>query len=262
MRCWPPLPVTPWVPGTSSPNRPRRTDRHDRRGLGFAPGEWADDTSMAIRIAQAVASGLDVRSPAGLDAVAAYWIRWYDSEPTDIGNQTRAVLSKRDPSAAGMAGTAAAIAGSKAGNGSLMRTAPVALAYLHDELAAIDAAAKVSALTHDDPRANQACDLWTSAIRHAVLYGNFDGARQFLAAADGAEVGPCSAFPGTGRLHRHGSRRNQSAGPARRPCPQRRRTRPTDPPRSGSMLRPHSTRQQTSSPTPSPVRVSGACSVR
>ena len=80
-------------------------------GLGFAPGEWTDDTAMAIGIAQTTAAGLDLRTAEGLDAVAARWISWYDSAPTDIGNQTRAVLSHRDPSAAAMSRTAATILG-------------------------------------------------------------------------------------------------------------------------------------------------------
>lgn len=149
-------------------------------GLGFAPGEWTDDTSMAIGIAQVTAAGLDLRTPAGLDAVAANWIRWFDSHPTDIGNQTRTVLSQRDGSAAAMARTAQRVPGLKGGNGSLMRTAPVALAYLGDPEAAIDAARKVGQLTHDDPRATEACEMWTYGIHHAVLHGNFGGAREYL----------------------------------------------------------------------------------
>jgi ADP-ribosylglycohydrolase len=43
--------------------------------------------------------------------------------------------------------------GRTAGNGSLMRTAPVALAYLDDELALVEAARAVSVLTHYDPDA-------------------------------------------------------------------------------------------------------------
>lgn len=49
--------------------------------------------------------------------------------------------------------------GRTAGNGSLMRTAPVALAFLGDP----------GALTHHDPEAGEACVLWCHAIRHAVL---------------------------------------------------------------------------------------------
>ena len=50
-----------------------------------------------------------------------------------------------------------------------MRTAPVALAYLNDEDGLVEAAYAISALTHFDPEAGEACVLWCLAIRHAVL---------------------------------------------------------------------------------------------
>jgi hypothetical protein len=64
--------------------------------------------------------------------------------------------------------------GRTAGNGSLMRTAPVALAYLDDEEAMVQAARAVSELTHFDPDAGDACVLWCCGIRHAVLIGELD----------------------------------------------------------------------------------------
>jgi ADP-ribosylglycohydrolase len=66
------------------------------------------------------------------------------------------------------------LTGRTAGNGSLMRTAPVALAYLDDEAALVEAARAVSELTHYDPEAGDACVLWCLAIRHAVLTGILD----------------------------------------------------------------------------------------
>lgn len=150
----------------------------------WAPGEWTDDTSMAVAIAEAAATGIDLASTEGLDAIAEQFIRWYDSKPEDIGNQTRAVLSARSPNAASMAARAKAVSGLKGGNGSLMRTAPVALAYLDDPQGATHAALKIGALTHDDPQAGQACQMWTYAIRHAVIEGNFDGVRDYLSVAD------------------------------------------------------------------------------
>lgn len=155
----------------------------------FAPGEWTDDTSMAVAIAEVAAEGVDLRSTEGLDAVAAQFLRWYDSQPNDIGNQTRAVLSARSSTGAQMQEQARSLTGRKGGNGSLMRTAPVALGYLDDEQGCIDAAIAIGALTHDDVRAAQACAMWSYAIRHAVLHGNFDGVRRYLEVAsdDAAE---------------------------------------------------------------------------
>jgi ADP-ribosylglycohydrolase len=62
-------------------------------------------------------------------------------------------------------------AGRSGGNGSLMRTGPVALAHLAAETALIEAARAVSALTHFERDAQDACVLWCLAIRHAVLTG-------------------------------------------------------------------------------------------
>jgi hypothetical protein len=55
-----------------------------------------------------------------------------------------------------------------------MRTAPVALAYLDDEAALVQAARSVSELTHYDPEAGDACVLWCLALRHAILTGELD----------------------------------------------------------------------------------------
>jgi ADP-ribosyl-[dinitrogen reductase] hydrolase len=55
-----------------------------------------------------------------------------------------------------------------------MRTAPIALAYLDDPSALVHAAYEISALTHHDPVAGEACVLWCLAIRHAVLEGTLD----------------------------------------------------------------------------------------
>lgn len=43
----------------------------------WAPGEWTDDTAMALAIAQAAADGPGLE----IDAVAAGFVRWYDSDP-------------------------------------------------------------------------------------------------------------------------------------------------------------------------------------
>lgn len=158
--------------------------------FNWAPGEWTDDTSMAVPIAQAAARGADLRDEAVLDEIVAAWIDWARTA-SDVGIQTRAVLAE----AARTGGTAAAArtasqslherTGRSAGNGSLMRTAPIALAFLDDAAGAADAARALSALTHWDDDAGDACLIWTLAIRHGVLTGDLD-ARIGLAALPAA----------------------------------------------------------------------------
>ena len=148
--------------------------------FGWEPGEWTDDTSMAIAIAEVAATGADLREEDALDALARRWHEW-SHDAKDVGVQTRSVLSAQRPDRDISAQTARAesaalheLTGRTAGNGSLMRTAPLALTYLDDEAALVQAARSVSELTHWDPEAGDACVLWCCAIRHAILTGVLD----------------------------------------------------------------------------------------
>ncbi|MFJ3248405.1 ADP-ribosylglycohydrolase family protein [Streptomyces sp. NPDC086782] len=157
-------------------------------GLGpYEPGEYSDDTQMQVCIAEVAATGADLRAPEALDAVAANFQRWLREGASDVGNQTRAVLNAAGR-ASGAVGAAmleaarsfTAAKANSAGNGSLMRTGIVALAHLGDAVEMAEAAAAVSALTHPDPDCADACVLWCSGIRTAVLEGTFDGVRAGL----------------------------------------------------------------------------------
>ncbi|STZ41797.1 ADP-ribosylation/crystallin J1 [Mycolicibacterium gilvum] len=143
-------------------------------------GEWTDDTSMAIAVAEVAATGADLRTQDAQDAVVARWHEW-SRRAKDVGVQTRSVLTAAAQEGVVTAARAREAAarlhartGRTAGNGSLMRTAPVALAYLDDEDAMVEAARALSELTHFDPDAGDACVLWCCAIRHAVLTAQID----------------------------------------------------------------------------------------
>jgi len=56
--------------------------------LGWEPGEWTDDTQMALCVAEEAATGF--LDPA---AVGARFLDWFSGGPRDVGNQTRVVLS-------------------------------------------------------------------------------------------------------------------------------------------------------------------------
>jgi ADP-ribosyl-[dinitrogen reductase] hydrolase len=149
--------------------------------FGWRPGEWTDDTSMAVPILQAVARGDDPAAEATLDGLVAAWVEWAQTAP-DVGIQTRSVLSGLEARTASASRVAArqvhASTGRSAGNGSLMRTAPLVLAYLRgddgEEERLASAARAVSELTHHEADAGDACVLWCVAIRHAVLHGELD----------------------------------------------------------------------------------------
>lgn len=144
---------------------------------GLEPGQWSDDTELACAIALVSSTGADLRTEKALDAIAAEFSRWYAGGPPDVGGQTRAVLSQRPTSAEGMRTAARELherSGRTAGNGSLMRTSPVALAHLGDSRAIAEAARAVSDLTHHDPVAGDAYVLWCLAIDLAVRTGQLD----------------------------------------------------------------------------------------
>jgi hypothetical protein len=95
-----------------------------------------------------------------------------------VGIQTSAVLrlAGRTPAGVEMADAARVVherSGRSAGNGSLMRTGPVALAYLDDPGGLVEAAMAVSALTHHQDVAQEACAVWCLMVRHAVMSGTF-----------------------------------------------------------------------------------------
>ncbi|GGR82201.1 ribosylglycohydrolase [Streptomyces humidus] len=159
-------------------------------GLGpYKPGEYSDDTQMHVCIAAVAATGADLTSDGALDQIARNFHRWRDGGASDIGNQTRSVLGAAKahktgtPAQAMLAAADAYTARTRfsAGNGSLMRTGIVALAYLDDVEGMVRAATMISSLTHSDPECAEACILWCSGVRIAVLEGTFDGVRQGVA---------------------------------------------------------------------------------
>ncbi|MEU9744824.1 ADP-ribosylglycohydrolase family protein [Streptomyces niveus] len=188
-------------------------------GLGpYEPGEYSDDTQMHVCIAAVASTGADLTSPSALDQIARNFQAWRAVGATDIGSQTAAVLLAAKNSEIGSPWevmTAAADAYTartpySAGNGSLMRTGIVALAYLDDPQGMVHAATLISSLTHSDPECVEACILWCSGIRTAVLDGTFDGVRQgiqllpadrqelWAARLDEAENNPPHHWPSNG----------------------------------------------------------------
>lgn len=169
----------------TAPYDPRRGPEMIGGGLGpYAPGEWSDDTQMAMCIARVAATEVPIDSPEGLDAIAGGFLTWLREGATDVGAQTRQVLGAlgRDAGGSGLGARMTALAaelhrrtGRTAGNGALMRTAPVALAFLDDPARTARAARAIAELTHADPLAGDACVLWCEAIRRSVVEGAAHG---------------------------------------------------------------------------------------
>lgn len=116
--------------------------------LSLRPGQHTDDTAMALCLAHSLID----RNGYVSDDVLRRYVRWSQSGPVDIGGTVAGSLTLV---ASGVSVAEATLRvhernmGESAGNGTIMRCAPLALAFAGDELerhARTDAA-----LTHYDP---------------------------------------------------------------------------------------------------------------
>ncbi|WP_405689113.1 ADP-ribosylglycohydrolase family protein [Streptomyces sp. NBC_00057] len=133
-------------------------------GGGWDPGEATDDTQMAVLVAESLLEqdGLDLPDMFGR------FRRWAAGGPKDIGLQTEDVLTSGAPW-----DLAAAlhfqVNGRAAGNGSLMRAAAPAVHFARaGQVATMDAARRIAALTHGDRAAWEGTAVFHELIRVAL----------------------------------------------------------------------------------------------
>ena len=135
-------------------------------------GQWTDDTSMALCLAESLITK-QACDPQDQMARYANWYQWGYWSSTghcfDIGMVTRAAIQEFLRSGNALAGSADP---RSAGNGSLMRLAPVALMYGHDEAQLQDMAALSSRTTHAAPECLDACRLFAVALSRALAGGD------------------------------------------------------------------------------------------
>lgn len=134
------------------------------------PGYWTDDTSMACCMAYSLLKRDGFDAAHQMESYS-YWYRYGAFEPSgkcfDIGITTREAIEKYLATGNPYSGSADPRA---AGNGSLMRLAPVVLFYFGDFEKTIHFAAESSKLTHQAPEAVDACRYFA-----ALLYGTLNG---------------------------------------------------------------------------------------
>ena len=143
------------------------TDMGGGGPFGLNPGEWTDDTSMALCLARSlVLRGFDPS-----DQMQRY-LRWSqhgylssNGKCFDIGNTVRKALEKFSETQEPFAGSTDP---RTAGNGSLMRLAPVPLFFAGDPKAVDEHAALMSRTTHGAAEAVDACRLLASQLAHAL----------------------------------------------------------------------------------------------
>ena len=136
----------------------------------LAPGQWTDDPAMALCLADSLIAhkGLDTDD---LMRRFVNWWRYGENSCTgqcfDIGIATLNALSLFERT-----GTLASESGDddrQAGNGTLMRLAPVAIFAAPDIAKAVDLAVAQSRTTHAAPVAHDACAYFASLLVEAIL---------------------------------------------------------------------------------------------
>jgi ADP-ribosyl-[dinitrogen reductase] hydrolase len=138
--------------------------------FGLPAGAWTDDTSMALCLATSLLeqNGFDAQ-----DQMERYW-RWYQEgylssigKCFDIGNTTRYALEEFHITGNPFSGRMDPLS---AGNGSIMRLAPVVMLYYPDLESVLHYAAKSSRTTHGAIECLEACQLLGG-----IIYRAFEG---------------------------------------------------------------------------------------
>lgn len=132
------------------------------------PGQWTDDTSMALCLAESLVTKQDF-DPA--DQMTRY-VRWYreghlSSNGTcfDIGNTVRSALQRFLLTGNAYSG---AVDPYTAGNGSIMRLAPVPMAYVYRPELALTQSGESSRTTHGAKTAVSACQYFGGLLVGAL----------------------------------------------------------------------------------------------
>ena len=133
------------------------------------PGEWTDDTALTLAVAAAY-------QPAGFkpEAAAQAMIRWFNTDPKDIGILTRDALSllRQGSATADSAGDMAlARRPGSASNGSLMRALPTALVRPAADQRLSEETAALSRITHAESRCVAACIAFNTIVASLVANG-------------------------------------------------------------------------------------------
>ncbi len=147
---------------------PLLTDMIGGGPFGLKAGEWTDDTSMALALADSLITDrkLDEKD------LMHRFVDWHErgtysctGSCFDIGITTRQALSQWKASGNPFAGSTSP---QTAGNGSLMRLAPVSVAHWRDRAALRDVAARQSRTTHAAPEAVDACVAFAETLADAI----------------------------------------------------------------------------------------------
>ncbi|WP_017687125.1 ADP-ribosylglycohydrolase family protein [Paenibacillus sp. PAMC 26794] len=132
--------------------------------FGLEAGQWTDDTSMALCLAESLVRNENF-DPA--DQMRRY-TNWYKvgymsstGDCFDIGGATRSALERFEITEEAYSGSTDPMT---AGNGSIMRLAPVAMAYVNQPNEAVRYAGLSSRTTHAATESVEACEVLAAII--------------------------------------------------------------------------------------------------
>jgi len=156
--------------------------------MGLPKGSTTDDTATARNLVRSLAE----RGGFDPEDLLARHLKWFASDPPDVGSLTRKVLARVQTGASAKEAARAVWEERgpevSAGNGSVMYCAPLGAAYANRPEELMRLAPELSALTHHDER----CRTAVLAVTHAtagLARGEpaADAARSALLAAQGRE---------------------------------------------------------------------------
>lgn len=130
--------------------------------LGLKPGQVTDDTEMSLALARALLE----RGDWNLQAVAEQFLAWMRARPVDIGATVRRGINRYRRSGE----LQTPYNDWDAGNGAVMRMAPVAIITLGDDKALVRCALEQARLTHNHPLSDAGC-LCVGRMVQAALLG-------------------------------------------------------------------------------------------
>jgi ADP-ribosyl-[dinitrogen reductase] hydrolase len=147
---------------------PPLTDMVGGGPFSLPPGEWTDDTTMALCLAESLLAAGDVDQDDLMTRFQGWMERGENTVPGkcfDIGRTTRTAIERFAAEGISAAGSQAA---SSAGNGSLVRLAPLAIFSAKDPERARELAVKQSRTTHAAATCLDACKLFVSQLVDAL----------------------------------------------------------------------------------------------
>lgn len=166
--------------------------------FGLDAGTWTDDTSMALALGEALLASAAKGSVFESGEAQRRFVDWWRNgafSPTgscfDIGIATREALARFEETGDPIAGSTDPYS---AGNGSLMRLAPVAIWGTRQDPAVVTRVARQQSMTtHAADACLEACEAYALVLRAAILGAGLEDALAAASGKYGPEIGPIMA---------------------------------------------------------------------